>query len=99
MKAYLYIESNSYLQNQTDSCANDVDYDEVDLLPDDFPQEYLDMYGGKVVFHAHCFVELLHIVKGRALYVVDKKATLNPEILFSLILLFRTHVFSLKKMS
>ena len=73
MKAYLYVESNSYFQDQTVPRTTDVDYDEVDLLPDDFPQKYLDMLGGKVVFHSHRFVELLQVIEGRALYIVDKK--------------------------
>lgn len=89
MKAYLHLEDNPYNQNQTTgrqeylsvidpaSCDNgDPDndvYTEADLLPRNIPSEYRELLPENMLFHAHRFMEITRVLKGRALYIVDKK--------------------------
>lgn len=77
MNAYLYFENNPYYQNSTIKeeieSSKEFFFSEDDLLPETIPPKYADVFPDKLVFHAHHFMEITRLVKGRMLYVVEKK--------------------------
>ncbi len=88
MKAYLYFENNPYYQNNTvDDKKENLKksfFTENDLLPEAIPPKYADVFPEKLIFHAHHFMEITRLVKGRMLYVVDKQVhVLHPGDVFA----------------
>lgn len=85
MKAYLQFVDDPYYQKRAkfqspadpispttepDSYVNTCE--ESNLLPDDIPQEYREILPEHVIFHAHRFMEITRLVRGQAIYIVDK---------------------------
>jgi hypothetical protein len=92
MKAYLCLIDDPYYKKQSVTSSKEpipmdstlleeegVDltgYEEVDLLPREIPENIRVHFTDRVLFHAHRFMEITRVTKGKVLYVVDRELCL-----------------------
>jgi len=71
-KEPLALDSSLFDEKEVDSS----DYEEVDLLPKEIPEEIRGYLSDHVLFHAHRFMEITRVTKGQVLYIVDRELCL-----------------------